>query len=120
MLSIESITQVLRGALRRIDGINDRVFPLVASQGTTYPYIVYRRQSMTVETTKDGPTRMMPTFEVQIVTANHAEGLTLVDQAIHYLTRIGVVGGVTYTPVFESFSEEWIDETFIQTIVVTI
>lgn len=120
MLSIETITQVLRGALRHIDGINDRVFPLVATQGTEYPYIVYRRQSMTVEATKDGPTRMMPTFEVQIVTATHAAGLSLVDQAIHYLTRIGVVGGVTYTPVFEGFSEEWTEEAFIQTIVVTI
>jgi hypothetical protein len=35
-----------------LDGI-DRVYPLVADEGTTYPFVVYRRSGLTPANTKD-------------------------------------------------------------------
>ena len=35
-------------------GLNDKVFPIVAEDGTTFPFIIYKRTGLTSNSCKDG------------------------------------------------------------------
>lgn len=58
----------------------DKVYPLVADKGTTFPFIVYRRTGLSPSSTKDRYSyREMGTVEVLIAANSYDESITLAE-----------------------------------------
>jgi len=58
----------------------DKVYPLVADEGTTYPFVVYRRSGLYPSTTKDRYSyREMATVEVMVIAATYSDSITLAE-----------------------------------------
>ena len=99
----------MRTLLEGVTEVGGRVYPIVATEGTSYPYIVYHRTDVDVMQTKDGMGIESATFQVDVVTADYTSGLQLADKVLDLMNgdMDFVPGGVT---------EGYIDDSYIQTI----
>ncbi len=119
MISLTALTTAFFTALKSTQALGNRVFPIVANEGTSMPYAVYMRDGLSAEKTKDGIASITPTFSVNIVASTYFEGLSIADDVI------GNVLSMTSTdfnvsPALVSSSEEYTEEGFIQTLTFTI
>lgn len=111
MISVRTITQGIYNVLK---GVTDNVFPLVATEGTNTPFIVFERSNFNERNTKDGDSDLDVTFSIKVVTATYFEGLTLVDdirEDFHHLTT-----HYNMTPVLVSSGEEYTTDGYVQTL----
>ena len=95
----------------------EKVYPLIADQGTTYPFVVYRRTGLTPSSTKDRYNyRELATIEIIVAAANYNDSIKLAES---------VKGKLEHTRgKFDEFSigditlinadEDYIEDTFIQ------
>lgn len=116
MIKIADITADICDTLKQIEAVGGRVFPIVANEGTTYPFIVFERSGVDVTATKDGFADIQATFNARIVSATYFEGLQILDTAIEQLERMQSKHGITYRVTLQGASEESTDDGFIQTI----
>lgn len=59
----------------------DKVYPLVADKGTTYPYVVYRRSGLYPSTTKDRYNyRELATVELLVAANSYNESIDIAEQ----------------------------------------
>lgn len=116
MIKIADITADICDTLKQIEAVGGRVFPIVANEGTTYPFIVFERSGVGVTATKDGFADIQATFNARIVSATYFEGLQILDTAIERLERMQSKHGITYRVTLQGASEESTDDGFVQTI----
>ena len=100
---------VLRTLLQGVAEVEDRIYPIVATEGTGYPYIVYQRTGVDMMQSKDGMEVESATYDVSIVTGEYSEGLALVDRVIDLLN-----GNMAFAP--GNVSESYVDDSYIQSI----
>lgn len=62
-----------------ISNMNVPTFPIVAEQGTTFPFCVYRRVGLNAQDTKDGIVDDTVTYEINVYSKGYKEGLTLIN-----------------------------------------
>ena len=113
-MNISTVTTDLTTALKTVAGLGNRVFPIVATEGTQMPFAIYQRDSMSETGTKDGATGYDMTFSVSIVSATYLSGLELTDavvQAIHHMT-----GTYNYEPVLIASTETYTENEYVQTL----
>lgn len=110
MIKLTEITQDIYNALKRVNGLS--VYPIVATEGTRYPYCVFERNSVLPHSTKDGIRSFDVTFNITVVSSTYFEGLKLADEVIETLFKIGG----NYTPQLQGCTEEYINEGYLQTL----
>lgn len=49
----KAIYEILHGNSEIVSKVNDKIFPLIADENTTFPFIVYKRTSISPAYTKD-------------------------------------------------------------------
>lgn len=59
--------------------IGSKVFPIVSKEGTSYPFVVYRRNSIEVHYTKDGKAGETVNVDIVIAAGSYAESIGLAD-----------------------------------------
>lgn len=104
-----------------------KVFPIVADEGTTFPFIVYRRiglQSARDNYTKDrfyDDTRYSR-VEVLIADTNYKGCLELADKVADILVKTrGIFNGIKIREItLEDADEDYIEDTFIQKLIFNI
>ena len=70
--------------------------PIVASEGVTYPYIAYERQSVEMSAWKRGADIVSATFVVAVWSDNYDESILVAERVIGTLSAHGVdIEGVT-------------------------
>ena len=103
-------------ALTEMTG-EDKVFPIVAENGTEYPFIVYVRTGVSPSTfTKDGHFEDIVTFQVSVASDSYNESIEVADK-VRSLLEIRTVsnGEITATEMYmTSISERFESETYIQ------
>lgn len=93
--------------------VGDKVFPLVANAGTTFPFIVYRRNGYRPYSNKDY-TDEVAYIELAVLSDNYIDGVQLTDAVGNALD-----GKETETIdeiAIENASEEYNSDTYIQKI----
>lgn len=93
-----------------------KVFPLVADEGTTFPFVVYRRISLTPASTKDRFNyRELATVEILVASSDYNSGISLAIQIKELLEKTrGTYNGIKIGDVVVTgASEDYIDDTFI-------
>lgn len=100
--------------------INNKIFPLVATEKTTFPFIVYKRVQ-----TKDNPDtkdRLLCNFissiTISIVSDKYEDGLNIADNVINSLVNFkGEIAGFDIKRiVIDNSDEEYSDDAYVQNI----
>lgn len=111
----KSINYLLTNSKVIADG---KIFPVVADQGTTYPFITYRRTGCGDNDTKDNIYETQTTIELVIASTSYIEGLEIACKCAEVLERKRYQNIKDIKLV--DASEEFVDEAFIQNLVFTI
>jgi hypothetical protein len=93
--------------------VGDKVFPLVANAGTTFPFIVYRRNGYRPYSNKDY-TDEVAYIELAVLSDNYIDGVQLADAVGNALNEkeTETIDEI----VIENASEEYNSDTYIQKI----
>ena len=95
----------------------DKVYPLVADEGTTYPFVVYRRSGLYPSTTKDRYSyREMATVEVIVAAATYPDSITLAEKVKGKLEHTrGKYNDITVGDILlVNADEDYLEDAFIQ------
>ena len=99
--------------------INNRVFPIVAEEGTQYPFLTYNRTSITSYRTKCGIYEDTVNFSVNILTTDYLGGLdigNLVRVAIEK-NLICTIEGLQYRDIqLVGATEQFTNDGYVQTL----
>lgn len=97
--------------------LTTNVFPVVAEQGTNGAYIVYRRVGLNDNTTKDGWSDDVITYEITAYSPTYKEGLNLINNVRNSLTTDKTAQSykITDFAVIGS-TEDYASDYYIQTI----
>lgn len=106
MVEIAELTKQLYTYLRQA---YDNVFPIVATEGASLPFIVFERSNAYDTGTKDG-NQLEVAFNVRVVTATYFDGLTLVDKIRRRLRMCEL------KPTLTGASEEYTTDGYVQTL----
>ena len=95
----------------------DKVFPMIADKDTEYPFIVYRRYSLTPSSSKDRYCyRELATVEIIVAATTYAESISLAEQVKQKMCSASgeyngiVIGGIVMTDALE----QYLEDAFIQ------
>ena len=97
--------------------VNNKIFPLVAENNTTFPFIVYKRTGIEPQTSKDRMIHREETnVDVIIISDTYNDSIEVADLVKTALTgKNGVFSGISVKDIeFIDASEDFQDETFIQ------
>lgn len=103
--------------------IANKVFPLVADNGTTFPFIVYKRLSVMPATSKDKYIyQEVAQFEVVVATDNYNDSIDIGELVCKTLQgKKGVFNGINIQNIeVDDSNEDFIEDTFIQNITIKI
>ncbi len=123
-MSCISIGKVIKSLL--VSGLSNtnvknKIYPLIADETTTFPFIIYRRNSISPESDKD-QTNDSATFQIMIAANNYAESVDLAEKVRTALVHKS--GTIQTIPVEDitlvDGSEEFIDNTFVQNLTLKI
>ena len=104
--------------------VGSKVFPLVADKGTSFPFIVYRRDGLTPSTNTD-----KLVFDTQVrmslivASSDYRQGLEICSKVIDVLlaSQGRTIGGLEITDLeLQDTSEEYREDTFLQLLSITV
>lgn len=92
------------------------VYPLVADEGTTFPFMIYRRSSGYSISTKDGIWSSVANIDVMIAAQSYEESIELADKVLLQLesTRGNVAGFDIWSIRMVDSNETYIENSFVQ------
>ena len=97
--------------------IDKKIYPLIADEGTTFPFIIYKRTGLTPESTKDN-TNENVSVEINIASSNYSESIDLaikVRKALEH--KKGTYSDIAIEDiVIDDATEDYMEDTFIQTL----
>lgn len=98
--------------------IGNRVFPIVSKEGTQYPFVVYRRNSVTPTYCKDGLASETASVDVVIASNTYTSSIEVADRVRAAIDkRACVFQDTTVTNIEMTTAEEdFVDDTYIQTL----
>lgn len=97
--------------------VDSKIFPLVAENNTTFPFIVYKRTGIEPQTSKDKLIHKEETnVEVNIMSDTYNDSIEVADLVKTALTgKKGIFSGIAVQDIiFTDASEDFQDDTFIQ------
>ena len=104
--------------------VGSKVFPLVADKGTSFPFIVYRRDGLTPSTNKD---KLFYDTQVRIsiivASSDYRQGLGICSKVIDVLvgSKGRAIGALELTDVeLKDTREEYREDTFLQLLSITV
>jgi hypothetical protein len=99
--------------------VSNRCYPLIAENGTTYPFIIYQRDSLDSMFCKDGVYEDEVNVSVRVVTDSYNAGIDLaqsVREAMTFNNYTSEEGG-TYTSLMVQADEEFTNDAYVQTLI---
>lgn len=117
MMDSLNIGKAIYTILQTSIDIDKKIYPLIADEGTTFPFIIYKRTGLTPESTKDN-TNENVSVEINIASSNYSESIDLaikVRKALEH--KKGTYSDIAIEDiVIDDAAEDYIEDTFIQTL----
>lgn len=117
MMDSLNIGKAIYTILQTSIDIDKKIYPLIADEGTTFPFIIYKRTGLTPESTKDN-TNEDVSVEINIASSNYSESIDLaikVRKALEH--KKGTYSDIAIEDiVIDDATEDYIEDTFIQTL----
>ena len=117
MMDSLNIGKAIYTILQTSIDIDKKIYPLIADEGTTFPFIIYKRTGLTPESTKDN-TNENVSVEINIASSNYSESIDLAIKARKALEhKKGTYSDIAIEDiVIDDATEDYIEDTFIQTL----
>ena len=119
---MQYITEIMGAvftALNTIQTTTGKVYPIIANEGTQFPFIVFERQTVSPTVTKDGVCCNDIQVAVKVVTAGYYEGLQVAESVYTAMWSIDSEN-VTYADVqLLNATEEYTNDAYVQTLYYT-
>ena len=99
--------------------IENRVFPIVAEEGTKYPFITYNRTSVSSNRTKCGIYEDTVNFSVNILTTDYISGLEIGNLVIDAIFKklISTIADCDYRDIqLVGGNEQFTNDGYVQTL----
>lgn len=99
-----------------LDGTT-KVYPLVADQGASYPFIVYRRNGLTHANTKDRFNyQELATIEIIVAGSSYQQALQIAKQVVGRMEHTrGIYEEISISEIkLVNAEEDYIEDAFIQ------
>ena len=93
--------------------IGNKVYPLIADESTTFPFVVYNRIGFTLNGDKDGNSNIID-FEFNIVASSYSDSVDVAQEVIKSLLHKNT--DEVEDIVLTGASESYIENSFIQTL----
>lgn len=117
MMDSLNIGKAIYTILQTSIDIDKKIYPLIADEGTTFPFIIYKRTGLTPESTKDN-TNENVSVEINIASSNYSESIDLaikVRKALEH--KKGTYSDIAIEDIaIDDATEDYIEDTFIQTL----
>lgn len=98
--------------------VNNRCYPLIAENGTSYPFIIYQRDSLDSTFCKDGVYEDEVNVSVKVVTDTYNAGIDLAQSVREAMTFNNYTSeGGTYTSLMVQADEEFSNDAYVQTLI---
>lgn len=96
--------------------VGDNIFPLIADNDTKFPFIVYKRLTVSDTGTKDGYGEDEVSYEVTVLHDRYAPGVDIANECRRVLERQRVVSDLMtlYNNRLIGVSEDYDANTYIQ------
>lgn len=98
--------------------IGSKVFPIVSKEGTSYPFVVYRRNGIEVQYTKDGKAGETVNVDIVIAAGSYAESIAIADMVREAIEGKAFVLGDTlkvYGSQLSGADEEFFEDSNVYT-----
>lgn len=82
----ETIYNILSNDIEITTKVGSNIYPLVADVGTTFPFIVYKKNSYVPEYTKDGISKKRSTVEIIVASNDYTESVDLADKVFQAIS----------------------------------
>ncbi|MBD5386331.1 hypothetical protein HDR70_00335 [bacterium] len=93
--------------------ISDKVFPIIAEDGTTFPFVIYERNSIKGNYCKDGLIEDEVSFGVMVVSLSYLESIEIAQIIRKIFDKNRLLGDI-YNCRLEQISEDYRDNAYIQ------
>lgn len=105
----KEINRILREA--NVQGLSNKIFPLIANVNTTFPFLVYKRNYYTPARNKDFENEVIG-VEIVIAATKYEESVVIADSVASALShkRTEIIDDIQISNMYEDF----IDDTFLQ------
>ena len=117
-----NIGKVIKDILYQDETLNNlvknQVFPLIAEENTTFPFIVYRRKSIRKASTKDYVNDEIASVDVVVASDKYSQSVEIAERVRFVLER-GEYEGENFSVdniTLANASEQYMQNTYIQTL----
>ena len=112
----KAIYTLLSSNQQLVSMVDGNIFPLIAEINTTFPFIVYRREAITPQYTKDYWTSDEVMINVMVASNDYVESIEIADLVRQSLDqKKGEYSGITIKDIrLTQADEDFIDDTYIQ------
>lgn len=113
----KAVYQILSNDIKVKEMVVNKIYPLIANQGTTYPFIVYKRTGIEPVTSKDKfICNEITSVDVIIASDRYDESIELAELVQDALNgKNGIYSGINIIDInLISADEDYIEDTFIQ------
>ena len=112
-----AISELVYSRLSAITDVGTKVYPIIAENSTTYPFIVYSRDSLTPTYCKDGCIEDNVELTIRIVSATYGEGIDIANSIREVLTLKNFARPAEIiNSTLNSASESYEENAYIQTL----
>lgn len=118
MIKSLEINKLLYDRLKSIPELGNRLFPIVAENGTNYPFLVYSRDSLYSSICKDGLYEDSVSFTINIVADTYAVGISIA-QRVREIIQVSVLSNtdIKLTNIqLSGASESYDTDSYVQTL----
>ena len=115
----KAIYHILRNDDNVTAKVNQKIFPLIANEGTTFPFIIYKRSGLEPATTKDRYVYKESVYvEVVIAAESCNESIYIADVVrTAFINKQGNISDVEVQSIeLVNADEDYIEDTFTQTL----
>lgn len=92
--------------------VGNKIYPLIAEESTTFPFIIFKRTNINTEYSKDGVVQDTVDINIGIAAINYNQTIEISERCreLLELTRNGYFKRITLTSVYE----DYVDDTYTQ------
>lgn len=119
----KAVYQILSNDTKVKEMVGNNIYPLIANQGTTYPFIIYRRTGIEPVTSKDRfICSEVTSVDVIIASDRYDESIELAELVKDALSgKNGIYSDIKVIDInMISADEDYIEDTFIQNLTFSI
>ena len=118
----KAIAKILNNSVPLKNKVGNNIYALVASENCTFPFVVFKRNNMTVEYNKDGVAHNIVDVQVIIGADSYADSVEVAQIVRSELElKKGVYNGVKIIDSkITSVEEDYVNNSFAQSIIFSI